>query len=512
MARLTTHSPRGKVIIQAGGRGSRLRHITWNKPKCLAAVKGKPLLFHLLDSFPDYEFVVIGDYLFEILDGYLQVNPPVANLSLVHTKDSGTCAGIQAALNEVDDDEHFFVCWSDLLFPTDFEVPQLSETTVFVTNEFICRWRSVDGALAEMPGSTEGVCGLFYFQNKRDLANLPASGEFVRWISQNLAGSFVTRSLEGIAELGDFSELQAHNDLFLHNRFFNSVEISGERVVKRPIVESFSELNEKEVLWYEELEKRGFRYKPRLIARNPLTLQRIRGQHAFDLVDLSKRERAAVVNNAILTLESLHSLESKPVDQSELTAMYVDKTIDRIESVAQILPFWEKPSLTINGVKCNNWFSSKNLPDLGRAVFFSSREFSVIHGDPTFSNMLFDENLQCWLIDPRGTFGQTDLFGDPLYDFSKLYYSGVGGYDSFNRKAFKVYLDEFTCEILLEANPFKDVAERIFSERFSTLMPEIRVRHALIWAALTGYTRDDVDSVIGAYCLANLYLEEALSK
>ena len=32
------------IIVQAGGRGSRLRHHTWNKPKCLVSVRGKPLI------------------------------------------------------------------------------------------------------------------------------------------------------------------------------------------------------------------------------------------------------------------------------------------------------------------------------------------------------------------------------------------------------------------------------------------------------------------------------------
>ena len=40
-----------EVIVQAGGRGSRLRHYTWNKPKCLFSYEGKPVIFHLFDVF-----------------------------------------------------------------------------------------------------------------------------------------------------------------------------------------------------------------------------------------------------------------------------------------------------------------------------------------------------------------------------------------------------------------------------------------------------------------------------
>ena len=63
-----------EIIVQAGGRGSRLRHHTWNKPKCLVSVKGKPMLYHLFDRFKEHKFHIIGDYSFEQLEKYLEVN------------------------------------------------------------------------------------------------------------------------------------------------------------------------------------------------------------------------------------------------------------------------------------------------------------------------------------------------------------------------------------------------------------------------------------------------------
>src|SRR6201996_568151 len=89
------------VIVQAGGRGSRLRHHTGNKPKCLVSVQGKPILYHLFDRFPGARFVVIGDYLFDQLERYLQVNPPPVAYSLVRAEGAGTASGIAAALAQV---------------------------------------------------------------------------------------------------------------------------------------------------------------------------------------------------------------------------------------------------------------------------------------------------------------------------------------------------------------------------------------------------------------------------
>lgn len=87
------------VIVQAGGRGSRLRHHTWNKPKCLVSVHGKPLLYHLFDKFPTARFIIIGDYLYEQLENYLQVDPPQVEYKLIKTDQKGTCSGIDVHLN-----------------------------------------------------------------------------------------------------------------------------------------------------------------------------------------------------------------------------------------------------------------------------------------------------------------------------------------------------------------------------------------------------------------------------
>ena len=45
-----TKDKKYEVIVQAGGRGSRLRHYTWNKPKCLVSYEGKPVIFHLFEQ------------------------------------------------------------------------------------------------------------------------------------------------------------------------------------------------------------------------------------------------------------------------------------------------------------------------------------------------------------------------------------------------------------------------------------------------------------------------------
>ena len=72
----------------------------------------------------------------------------------------------------------------------------------------------------------------------------------------------------------------------------------------------------------------------------------------------------------------------------------------------------------------------------------NSNPYNVIHGDPSFSNSLVDKDNQIWLIDPRGSFGNTKIYGDRRYDWAKFYYSAVGNYDSMNSKKFKVTIKD----------------------------------------------------------------------
>ncbi len=41
------------IIVQAGGKGTRLGYLTKNKPKALVPVDNLPMLFHLFRKYPE---------------------------------------------------------------------------------------------------------------------------------------------------------------------------------------------------------------------------------------------------------------------------------------------------------------------------------------------------------------------------------------------------------------------------------------------------------------------------
>jgi streptomycin 6-kinase len=110
------------IIVQAGGKGTRLGYLTKNKPKALLPVENLPMLFHLFRKYPDKRFIIIADYQKEVLREYLSAFAQVKYL-VVDAEGTGTCAGIRQAVALIPERESFMLIWSDLILPEDFHLP-----------------------------------------------------------------------------------------------------------------------------------------------------------------------------------------------------------------------------------------------------------------------------------------------------------------------------------------------------------------------------------------------------
>ena len=501
------------VIVQAGGRGSRLRHHTWNKPKCLVSVNGKPILYHLFDRFSSAKFIIIGDYLFSQLETYLKVNSPIVEYELIKTSEKGTVSGIADALKLVPNSAPLILTWSDLIISNAPDFPTSEIPVVVTTSAFTCRWTVSDsGGLHEQPGNVNGIPGLFYFTRAEQFPVPPQAGEFVKWFAFNVP-KFELLGCNEIEELGDFSTIEEGNDRAGFCRFFNSVEIDKvtNRVIKRVIDPAYEDVHKNEINWYKQAANLGFRRIPKIFGSSPLTMERISGIHLYSVSDFTEREKRAVMADYLDALISFHDLGAEPSSSADLRSVYIEKTISRVESVSALIPMFERESVTVNGKKCRNVFTDRHsgiFEQLQNALKVDL--FVPTHGDPTFSNTLVDDKLRVWFIDPRGSFANPGIFGDAWYDFAKVYYSAVGGYDAFNRRKFKLHVDDDTVEVLMESPVFANMAKGIFRDYFGKDLYRIELLHGLIWLALSGYAKDDIDSVIGSFYLGLYWLEDGL--
>ncbi|NOS72875.1 MAG: NTP transferase domain-containing protein [Verrucomicrobia bacterium] len=113
---------------------------------------------------------------------------------------------------------------------------------------------------------------------------------------------------------------------------------------------------------------------------------------------------------------------------------YWNKTVERLNTFATQHPDFARltkaKSIELNGKKLRGW------PVIQKAVEARVKKLSanvrgqIIHGDMCFTNILCDPVSRLFkFIDPRGSFGESGIYGDGRYDLAKLLHSLDGGYD-----------------------------------------------------------------------------------
>ncbi|MHB8352328.1 MAG: sugar phosphate nucleotidyltransferase [Thermoplasmata archaeon] len=105
-----------KALVLVGGFGTRLRPITYEVPKQLIPLAGKPLLYHVLDLLPPEteEVVLASGYKAEVLEAYLRAHPLAWPTRCVpETEPLGTGGGMRNAAAGLSDP--FLVLNSDVV-------------------------------------------------------------------------------------------------------------------------------------------------------------------------------------------------------------------------------------------------------------------------------------------------------------------------------------------------------------------------------------------------------------
>lgn len=500
------------IIVQAGGKGTRLGYLTKNKPKALVPVDNLPMLFHLFRKYPDKRFVIIADYHKEVLREYLNCFAKV-KYQVVDAKGTGTCSGIRQALELIPERAPFMLVWSDLILPEGLKLPEeyekpsedsVSEDYLGISGTFPCRWKYDNGEFQEERSVAHGVAGFFLFHNKKQLAQVPVSGELVRWMQEQKI-KFQELSLAGTKEFGILEEYEKIGKEKC--RPFNRITRNGDVLIKEAVDEQGKKLAVRECAWYEKARENDIKILPHIYKTNPLEMEYIKGKNIYEC-QLSYSEKRKILEKLILALKRLHQSEYTAVDTFSMKEAYYHKTMERLGKVEDLIPFARNKRIRVNGKDCRNVFFYKRELEQ-RLEQLNCRQFQFIHGDCTFSNLMLREDESPVLIDPRGYFGYTELYGDERYDWAKLYYSIVGNYDQFNLKEFRLDIGELEVELQIASNHWEDMEEDFF-ELTSADRYEIKLLHAVIWLSLTTYAWQDYDSICGAFYNGLYYLEDVL--
>lgn len=135
-------------------------------------------------------------------------------------------------------------------------------------------------------------------------------------------------------------------------------------------------------------------------------------------------------------LENIHNNKIEIFQEtlySDLKFEIIDKTLNRFKEYNWNENVEFKKIAFVNNIKIKNieYYSDMIFKKL--INYLNGRNtYSLIHGDVHLGNILVDDdNNNLYFIDPRGYFGNTELYGLFEYDYAKFLF-GLSGYSFFD--------------------------------------------------------------------------------
>ncbi|MBO5309744.1 MAG: hypothetical protein J6A98_00880 [Clostridia bacterium] len=192
--------------------------------------------------------------------------------------------------------------------------------------------------------------------------------------------------------------------------------------------------------------------------------------------------------------------------------MYLDKTLERIKDWSR-RDILNQATITCNGETLVGF--NKLLPALRvrieKLVETSPKFYSIIHGDPCFSNVVYIPQTTAFkFIDPRGNFCVDTIYGDSRYDAAKIRHCYHGLYDYITQGMYtltehsaKNFEFKFLTQNLINPAIFDDVLERNGFD-----INDIELIEGLLFISMIPLHHDDKEAQViyyltGLKCLNN---------
>jgi len=291
-------------------------------------------------------------------------------------------------------------------------------------------------------------------------------------------------------------------------RSYNDIAFEGGRVIKGVTRDRYL----KEIEWFLEAEKRIPENIPLIFTsiENPIIrknnkdliyyeMQAIDGNNLYQW-SMDNRDKVEETFDQVISLITLMHQEPIKVNVDDIIMMYYLKPKKAIENFIKEKKF-DPDSLKINGFLIQNPIATldKIFSEFRERLF--DTKYSFIHGDLTMSNILIDQNEKVYLIDPRGAFGNTKIYGDVRYDVAKLFYSIVGNFDSLNSGRFKYEYNLETNDHIFSivSNGFSSYGDKMLS-LFKEDLDIIKFIHTTIWLSLIPHMSNNKKQQLCAFC------------
>ena len=301
-------------------------------------------------------------------------------------------------------------------------------------------------------------------------------------------------------------------------RTFNHIDIDHNRGILKKTSQDIKKFIG-EIKWYLKLPMNIEYVRPRIFNyslsyTNPyihMEYYSYRTLHElFVYGDLSSEQWEKIFYKIKFILDDFSKYKLKIDDVNDsLQLMYLDKTLKRLNKLkhqSEFINLFNKP-ITVNGILYKPLNEILDIIKIAIPKFLYNIEyFTIIHGDLCFPNMMIDDNFNfIKLIDPRGTFGKYDIYGDPRYEIAKLLHSIEGKYDFIIKDLFHIEVkseNNFKLNILESVRKFdlKSMFMKIFHDNIRDSINSIRLIEALLFLSMIPMHKESIEHQYAMLC------------
>jgi dTDP-glucose pyrophosphorylase len=462
--------PKTAVILAAGAPPAALGSIFGRTSSAMVPVNGRPTIHWLLHYLHQSGFnrVVLGLRHTETrLPRFVQqAFGSIHDIVCVPVdKDLGPGYTLLECLRKVPPGEPCLVVLGDTLF----EFPKITRSRFnenFVLTAPVqeaARWclAQVNGSNevqqladkpAKNPGAWPALVGVYHFRDcapaREALESILASGARSLQLRHALQPYIDAGTLRAFPagewfDTGNLDFLTSSRRRLLQARSFNAIQIDELRgTITKRSTHSAKFLNE--INYYRLVPRDLATFFPRLVDFSLAPKDRYMTLEYYGYPTLSEvwvfeEFESKYWETVFGTLRKIVScFESYSADLSPKATFdfYWNKTVDRLNTfAAQHRDFARLVSanrIKLNGRTLKGWPAIRKEIEARVRKLSAKPRGQIIHGDLCFTNILYDPVSRLFkFIDPRGSFGESGIYGDGRYDIAKLLHSLDGGYDFF---------------------------------------------------------------------------------
>ena len=495
------------LVISASGKGTRLLPLTSNIPKILVSNNNNSLLNNIVNYWKEYtkKFVIIINYKYNLIVKFymdlLQVDYEIINVESVKNYENSYT--IHKALTKQEYlNKKILITWCDIYPNIKIDKNIFCNKNIIFTYKNLGRYEASNNKLIKKEYGN--VIGIYYFPKFTYLNEFMPHMDLCDCYKKNF-GNFETFEIEELIDIGDMKKLilygENSKDKYV-TRYFNKIIQIKDKLKKQSTCDYGNIIIEKEAYFYKY--HKEYKFKPEIydFGENYFIMEEIKNskQAIIHFNESLQSSQFKILKKCLKIIEDLHNQKKITVENNifmrDINIEFKSKIEKRLEKIAPILKYF-------SFLKCVNnkpiqVTHSEIIQKISTNIisFFEKniKNYCTIHGDCHLSNILIDNNENYYLIDPRGYFGESDIFGINYYDIGKILYS-LSGFDELNNRKNHYFVIEQD-NIIVNINNNMDNYLVLFEKYNVPILIDMVILH---WLGLAEYSKNNIHKCVSAY-------------